>query len=299
MATSPILPALSKHKYHEAYSVYSRLSNRETTLIEWFRGNTHLLADAIAASVRSQDTEVKVLGVGAGDGHVESQIFSGLRDSLGHHKMNATIVEPEASSLQRFQDLVAKEPLHGVTFDWRCQTFQNYDKSEEAIGDKFHIITCISSLYYLGDLDDALKNLYSRLEDGGILLLTASKGGVGWGKMMQYLQTKLDSSPCTVFCTSSEVQDACKNLNMPVSQMHVIKMHLDVSMCLDKPPDQLSQDGLALLDFITYREDFVRRAPPDLRDEVLRFFGSECSERGPAGKFVLDESTLVVVRREG
>ncbi|XP_038061954.1 histamine N-methyltransferase-like [Patiria miniata] len=292
MATPPTLQTLSKHKYHEAYRVYSRLSNRKKSLVEWFRGNTHLLADAIAVSM-SQDTELKLLSVGGGDGHVERQILSCLRDSLGYDKMNVTIVEPEASSIQRFQDVVAKEPLCGVNFDWRCQPFQKYAKSEEAMSDKFHIITCISSLYFLGDLDEALTNLYGRLEDGGILLLGVSQGGIGWGKLVGYLRTKLESSP--LFISSSEVQNACKNLNMPVSKMHVVKTYLDVSMCLDKPNDQLSQDGQALLDFMTRREDFVRQAPPDLRDELLRFLGSECSERGPAGEFILDESTVLVV----
>ncbi|XP_038061206.1 uncharacterized protein LOC119731954 [Patiria miniata] len=89
--------------------------------------------------------------------------------------MNVTIVEPEASSIQRFHDEVAKEPLRGVNFDWRCQTFQKYAKSEEAMSDKFHIIICISSLYFLGDLDEVLTNLYGRLEDGGILLLGVSQ----------------------------------------------------------------------------------------------------------------------------
>ncbi|XP_038066991.1 histamine N-methyltransferase A-like isoform X1 [Patiria miniata] len=292
--------ALSTHKYHEAHSVYRRLTNREKTLIEWFHGNTQSLLDNAFAVSMSQDTDVKVLSVGAGDGHVERPIFSCLRDSLGYSKMNATIVEPEASSIQRFQDLVAKEPLHGVNFDWRCQTFQKYDKSEEAMGDKFHIIACMGSLYYLGDLNEVLKNLYSRLEDGGILLLGVAQGGIGFGKLVQYLQTKLDNGACAERYSSWEVQDACKNLNMAVSQTYIIEAYLDISMCLDKPPDQLSQDALAMLDFITYREDFVRRAPPDLLGEVLRFLGSECTERGPAGEFLLDESTaLLVIRREG
>ena len=79
--------------------------------------------------------------------------------------------------MQQYQDLVNKESakLQGVDFDWRQQTFQDYQATVEK-EEKFHFISVINCIYYLGDLEVVLKDLYDRLASGGILLMTLIAG---------------------------------------------------------------------------------------------------------------------------
>ena len=79
--------------------------------------------------------------------------------------------------MEQYQDLVKKESakLQGVNFYWRQQTFQEYQATVEK-EEKFHFISVINCIYYLGDLEVVLKDLYDRLASGGILLMTLIAG---------------------------------------------------------------------------------------------------------------------------
>ena len=109
-------------------------------------------------------------------GVVDSKILFRLRDVM-HAQIRVVILEPQPHMMQQYKDLVKKESarLQGVDFDWRQQTFQEYQTTAEK-KEKFHFISCISSIYYCGDLDKSIKYLYEKLEANGLLLISLTSG---------------------------------------------------------------------------------------------------------------------------
>ena len=108
---------------------------------------------------------------------MDSNILPPLRDACRPAEIHAVIVEPDGRSIRKYQDLVTLESakFHGVVFDWRQQTFEEYMETSEG-DDKFHFISCVSSIYFMGDLNKTLPFMYERLDEGGLLLVTMSPG---------------------------------------------------------------------------------------------------------------------------
>ncbi|XP_038055289.1 histamine N-methyltransferase A-like isoform X2 [Patiria miniata] len=231
-------------------------------------------------------------------GTIDSKILHHLLDSA-HPKLRAVILEPDSHMMQQYQDLVSKEStkLQGVDFDWRQQTFQEFQATAKE-DDKFHFISCISSIYYCGDLEKSLKFLYEKLDSGGLLLITTTSADSGFGKLWKYLSVNLAREGEHLM--STDIQEACYKLNIPIAEVQTIKIYCDISSCFNAPPHQLSQDGSILLDFLTHIVNFAQNAPAGFRDDVLRLLGSqECSVRGPEGQVNLDASnSIFLIRRE-
>ena len=79
--------------------------------------------------------------------------------------------------LQQYQALVSNESvkLRGVDFEWRQQTFNEYRESAKD-EDKYHFVSSLSSIYYLGDIDKSIKNVCNEMDNGGILLIMLMSG---------------------------------------------------------------------------------------------------------------------------
>ena len=96
---------------------------------------------------------------------------------VNHPLVHATILEPNPNVLQQYKALASKESakLQGVSFEWRAETFDEYQKMTNKKR-KFHFISCMSSIYYMGDLEPALQCLHGELDTGGILMVSLMSG---------------------------------------------------------------------------------------------------------------------------
>ncbi|XP_038069667.1 histamine N-methyltransferase A-like [Patiria miniata] len=121
-------------------------------------------------------------------------------------------------------------------------------------------------------------------------------GEGGFGRLWQHLRQTLGMT--IDFFTSTDVEHACRNQNIPIAEIQTISIQCDISSCFH-PPQQLTQDGNILLDFLTHTVNFAQNAPAENRDDVLRFLGSEaCSKTGPAGEVLFNGFDAAVIIRK-
>ena len=112
-------------------------------------------------------------------GEVEDDILKVVRDrNESVHPVTATIVEPSVYMIKEYQNRVDTQgtQLHSISYDWRTETLKAYLENGVNDGEKFHFISAVHSVYYFQDLPGTLRDLYSRLEPGGMMLILAVTG---------------------------------------------------------------------------------------------------------------------------
>ena len=87
------------------------------------------------------------------------------------------VIEPSTRDINRYKETVRQKSsyLAGVEFEWHNKTFQEYMKSTEEVK-KFHFITIIHAVYYIGEVEEAVGNLYELLAPGGMIYMVAVSG---------------------------------------------------------------------------------------------------------------------------
>ncbi len=96
--------------------------------------------------------------------------------------IEACVLEPCRDLIFKYQDLVDEneKELEGVEYEWRQQSLEEYGQTCQYFGEgpKYHFISLIHSIYYVNELESALKLLHGMLEPGGALLITIVTGGL-------------------------------------------------------------------------------------------------------------------------
>ncbi len=108
-------------------------------------------------------------------GELESEMLPMLL--RGYPRINNRVLEPAEDQMMKYKAMAQskRHELQGVKFDWRQQTLEQY-RDTDGDGTKFHFISSIDSLYYVGDLDSSLMYLYDLLEPGGKLIVVITSG---------------------------------------------------------------------------------------------------------------------------
>ncbi|XP_022087934.1 histamine N-methyltransferase A-like isoform X1 [Acanthaster planci] len=272
--------------YHQAFAIFHRIADRDNIMASWVDSKLSEIFSGWSVSLNGQDP-LKVLSIGPGKGDIESRIIRILRSCRQpHHIVHATIVEPAAEMVNKYKEHVADQAseLPNVAYDWRVQTLEDFQATPTNHDARFHFISSVHSIYYVPDLKTSLKDLYDRLEPGGIMLIVVVSDDSGMGQLwksdLQMHKTK-DQHP-----TSSDIQVACASQGIPVAQELRIKVRSNITFCLGEP-EKLSTDGRLLLDFFTHTAHFVRDAPPDLQRDVRECLASaKCSEKGEEGEVI-------------
>ena len=91
-------------------------------------------------------------------------------------RINNRVVEPLQEMMVKYKALAQSKShqLQDVSFDWRLQTLEQYEKTGDLA--RFHFISAVHSVYYLSDLESSLAYLYDRLEPGGVMVITLISG---------------------------------------------------------------------------------------------------------------------------
>ena len=89
--------------------------------------------------------------------------------------MKTYVVEPNKDLLTKYQDKVKRneDGVGDIGYEWHNQTFQEFGKTDQ----KYHFISAIHSMYFLGNPEGAITSLYSLLEQGGMMLIVVSGKG--------------------------------------------------------------------------------------------------------------------------
>ena len=79
-------------------------------------------------------------------------------------RINVRVVEPFEEHVVQFKSLAKSrsDQLLGVNFDWRQQTFEQYQKAGDPT--KFHFISAVHVISHLDDWESSLMYLYNCLE---------------------------------------------------------------------------------------------------------------------------------------
>ena len=91
--------------------------------------------------------------------------------------LSAFVVEPSQELIAEYQDSACnkRSGVDEVKYEWRNQTFKEYLNSR-GNEQKFHFISVINTIYFLGDPETAIKDMYSLLQHGGMIFLVVTTG---------------------------------------------------------------------------------------------------------------------------
>ena len=93
-------------------------------------------------------------------------------------KISCCVVEP-SHLITEYQDAISKDEnglgeTREIIYDWRKQTFQGYMKNRDL--NFFDFISVFHAMYFLGDPEKAITDLYSLLKPGGIMVILVLTG---------------------------------------------------------------------------------------------------------------------------
>ncbi|XP_038068314.1 histamine N-methyltransferase A-like [Patiria miniata] len=257
--------------YTKSFDCFAALSAKFSELANW--GET-VFGEAVVDKIKitlGDNEELRVLGVGSGSGEMDVQMLTKLLRRFP--LINNRVVEPAMDQLVKYKALAQSKAndLHGVTCDWRQQTIAQYEKAGDS--KKFHFISSIHSIYYVGDVDRCMMYLYDRLEPGGVLLVITYSDDSGWWRFRNHFPSFQDS--LVTFTNSSLIRGSLERRGIPCTLYHQ-RSRFEITQCFD----EASEEGALLVDFLTHVIKLKETAPAQLYKEVIEYLGSDhCSEK--------------------
>ncbi|XP_033631623.1 histamine N-methyltransferase-like [Asterias rubens] len=217
-------------------------------------------------------------------------------------RIHAVIVEPNAPMMERYKALVVKESemMRGIDFEWRQETLEGFQKSQNGVEDKFHFIVSVSSIYYIDDKERYIQYMYDILEDDGVLMITIMSGDTPpscWTAWLdlKYVESSQRQEPLLNSCDLARLFE---NLSIPVSEIVHLKYSVNVTPCFASPLDNLSEEANRVLDFLTHVDGFTQNTPVEYQESFLEILGSEDqTERDASGQFLLGQDHVVFIIR--
>ncbi|XP_038059460.1 histamine N-methyltransferase-like [Patiria miniata] len=274
---SQSLPSLLKNPDHylKVFNTYCSASGKFNVYQAWVDSEhfSEAVVGKLQATLDGQEG-LRVLGVGSGSGEIDCAILEQLLRQFP--RIDNRVVDPSDELLGRYKALAESRAhqLHGVTCDWRQQTIEQYEKAGDLT--KFHFIGAIHSMYH-ADSEDALNSwltyLYSRLENGGVMLIIMRTEDCGCTRFLNGCQLSFRDDFNDV--TSGDVRSSLDRLGIAYTQYRQ-PQRMNIATCFDRA----SEVGNLLLDFLTFTVCFREAAPEDLQTRVMEHLASsDCSER--------------------
>lgn len=289
----------------EAYSNAYKLYISKSTLREMVKNHSCEVAAHIMHNLteKAKNSGIfQVLGVGSGDGKQDIEVLKVIATSLRSSRtekpsIHTCIVEPSLSLITDFQRSVSPVPaslasLADVSFDWRETRFEDYIcSSSPSESNRYHIAHFIASLYYM-DAEDALKNCFKQLANGGAMFCLVAGDDSYFVKVSHKFQGKLKCLPTTSsnFCTGKDVAAIAERNNWKYEEYPKVQYEVDITSCFDRS----SQTGRLMLDFLTHQIDFQGTADPMLYNEVMEYL-TESSITDSSGKKTLSTMLAMVI----
>ncbi|MFK8136877.1 MAG: methyltransferase domain-containing protein [Bdellovibrionales bacterium] len=137
----------------EAYTFFLKHSNESRLGILAMRTK--------AVEIFKKNTKSRVLDFGSGDGKVISKLFSG-KDFVGN-RLFVDLVEPAKIPMNRSEKLLANFPAKNIG------RYSHLDKIDSEV--RYDLILVNHVAYYVSSLSKTIESLYSRLTDGGSIVL--------------------------------------------------------------------------------------------------------------------------------
>ncbi|XP_781932.1 histamine N-methyltransferase [Strongylocentrotus purpuratus] len=221
----------------------------------------------------SSSLEVNVMGVGTGDGSMDSIIIGKFRQKFG--KLRYTVIEP-GSVIEQFKNKVhSNDELNDIEFDWKDTTFSEVCRDATSLKNKFVFISAIHSAYYFEDFSDSMSHLLDFLVDGGALMIIANSDDNTLVKFLDNLSWKEENTQSRLTEKTAQFAEAKAR---PLVTFD-LPAQINVTSCFD----ETSEEGGKLLDFLTEVAYFRETASSDIKKETMSLMKSLSTE-GDDGK---------------
>ncbi|XP_077983246.1 histamine N-methyltransferase-like [Glandiceps talaboti] len=255
--------------YGRTFTVYTSHTDRQiktdqfcTNVIPQIVMDNYSTSDTVDADRKS--TVFKYLGIGSGAGMPDINILKEIKNSVT--SIQATIVDPCQHLIDQFKQNIAKEGchLHGVTFDFRLTTLEEYRNDCE--GATFDCIAGINVLYYFDYLYETISWLHSVLTKNGTLVFLISDAESIFPRTWQASSALTSKNQKVVYyamveeCLTKIGAQGVKRLNVTAD--------IDITEFLE----DISVEGDMLIDFIAHSVNFRATAPPTLVTSILKFW---------------------------
>ncbi|XP_072030423.1 histamine N-methyltransferase-like [Amphiura filiformis] len=272
----PLYADMELYKERHHY-FYTKTNSREAIQV-WTEKNVKLkvvnMLSKNLTNIIRMERPLRVLGVGSSEGDLEIQQLKKLL--IEFSKLDACVCEPDKEMISHYRDTVNRREsvTSSVAFEWQNLTFQEYLKN---VGKekKYHFISLVHVIYFIGDPEEAIKNLYKMLEEGGMILLivvTGDNGTLGSVPLSMHNSTAATSEEASITnykTDSRQIKAILEKLEIAYTQSTLTEW-IDVTLLVT---DQVvMREASLLLDFLTLTINFKKTAPDDVFDQVIKYF---------------------------
>ncbi|XP_072013922.1 histamine N-methyltransferase-like [Amphiura filiformis] len=296
-----------KEHYFKALTHFTSKSDNLEVIQSWVDSEDFgpAILDKMELLLKSPEDELRMLGVGSGSGDMELIFLKKLLTRLMN--IEACVLEPCRDLISKYQDLVDanEKDLEGIEYEWRQQSLEEYGQTcryfEE--GPKFHFISVVHSIYYVNELESALKLLHGMLEPGGALLITivTEDTGLGliWKTFPDLVQPTAEEGAASGCPTSrpnhrrnsTQVKEALNKLKIEYTSYNYT-VRTDIGSCLE---DQSTPESHLVLDFLAHTVNFHESAPEKLQEDFLKCLKEKCVELKDGISYFLNKMDVFVI----
>ncbi|XP_072047094.1 histamine N-methyltransferase-like [Amphiura filiformis] len=255
----------NKDHYFMALDTFYHHTRHQEILAKW----TEEEFDSNVVKVLSErfgdkrdDQPLRVLGVGSGEGYQETLQLKKLKTKFS--RISATVIEPSTEQISKYQEMVREKSsdITGIEYKWHNQTFQEFVTSIET-GQKYHFITIVHAIYYVGKVEETFRTFSNLLEPGGMIFMVIHADSClsllakTFPKLAVEEQTPTTTTEYEVktnyIINSADVKPVLSKYQMAYTQSS-FTLSSDVTTCFTQ--DEMTPVTSLLLDFITMTVKF-------------------------------------------
>ncbi|KAG5283307.1 hypothetical protein AALO_G00040650 [Alosa alosa] len=219
-------------------------------------------------------SDLNFLGVGSGQGEMDSHMLGILQSRLPKTPISAHIVEPSIALIENFKASVAKASnLQKIKFTWNALSCAEYEKQVKDTKDtnRFDFMNMIQMLYYMDDYVAVIKFFHSLLREKGRLMIIHEAAGSGWGTLWSTFTNDLCTKSVTKYISDADIKGELDKLGLKYEE-HSIPNTMDITECFVEG----SKVGAMLLDFMTDQDSFEKAFSPEMKAKILDMLRNKC-----------------------
>ncbi|CAN9497909.1 unnamed protein product [Ophioblennius macclurei] len=276
-------------RYQKAFQLFLERSTEHQCMQDFI----HNKLPDILASIGDGKSHLNVVGVGCGDGMIDLEMLSELRQKHPGVTVDYEVVEPSDQQRQKYKVSVSETSgLDHVKFTWNAMTASAFEEhwKQEKMTKKADFIHMIQMLYYEADPGATVSFFQSLLDKKGKLLIILVSEESGWGKLWQTYKDQLCASEISQCVTTGEIKRYLDSKGVGY-QFYELPSSMDITECFTEGDEK----GELLLDFLTEVQNFSKTASPELRAGAIKLLREPCCSVESEGKILFNNNLGVIV----
>jgi len=223
-----------------------------------------------------------ILSVGSGRGHKDLSFIEMLSKAVGGKTNKLQFLEralePDETRLESFRAKAKDLPESlksraNIEFELLPVTYQEYVEQKKKDDVKFDVVHFIQSIYYVSNVETALKHCYEKeLGPKGVIFSITEDGKSAYTRYGRAFSSEgLILNPGAYY-SNVEVTDAAKKNGWKYEEFADESTNCDITAIFDHS----SVKGNLLLDFLTHRVNVRQTTSQENLQRILDFWENEC-----------------------